>query len=262
VRGSAPSCRSTFSGAFTTDTKNRHQTDVAPPSRALKEIWIAWFNLHAELQKAIPKLVAAPFLSAASQARCNNRILLVGKATAGNWFQAEYRRALRRSPDEAVWERLERNRGFVRQKGNSKSFWNLFCRLAALNPDHGLDSVVWSNVAKIGRLKGNPSGRLLLAQEGLAVHTLRAEMREYKPALAMFVVGSDRVLSRVIEQAVEISPNEWSRSEEVDRASKITDVWWKAGRPALLWTRHPQGASRGEVEYWAARVQELISPQR
>jgi hypothetical protein len=246
----------------TENRKDRDLTSFAPSSRGLNEIWLAWFSLHAELSRAMPKTVAAPFLSAASQARCSRRILLVGKATAGGWWQVEYRKALLTSSSEAVSERLGRNRSFVQQKGNSKSFWNLFCRLAALNPDFGLDSVVWSNVAKIGRLKGNPTGRLLSAQEELAVRTLKAEIKEYKPALTMFVVGCDKGLSRIVERAVDTPADKWKRSEEVDRANGIAGVWWKQGPPALLWTRHPQGASRSEVEYWLSRAQELMRLQR
>ena len=136
----------------------------ATPSRKLNKLWSEWIDLHTVLYKGRHKGIqtpAAPFFSAASNIRCGSRILLVGKATAKSWHPANYRRALRGSPESAIRERLNRNRKFVRHGGNGGPFWKRFGRLTELNGELGTDSVIWTNVAKIGSETGNPRGLLL-----------------------------------------------------------------------------------------------------
>jgi hypothetical protein len=107
---------------------------------------------------------------------------VVGKATAGDYWPNSYKQFLRKSSDDAIDNRLVCNREFVRKRDNGKAFWNYFGQLADLDPGFGLDSVTWSNVAKIGSMTGNPSGLLLLVRADLAERTLRAEIDQYNPA--------------------------------------------------------------------------------
>jgi hypothetical protein len=236
------------------------QTQHAAPSRELSKLWYEWIDLHGILQKGRHRGMqapAAPFLSAVSNISCKSRILLVGKATAKSWWPEAYRRALRNSPDEAISERSGRNREFVQNGGNGGSFWKFFGRLADLDPDSGQDSVIWTNVAKIGSEIGNPRGLLLSAQADLAERTLRAEIKDYSPVLTVFVAGSDKDMSRIINRALGISDGEWIKSEEREPEAKVPDVWWREQQPTALWTAHPQGASSDETEYWIKKVRDL-----
>lgn len=227
----------------------------ATPRRELKKLWCEWIELHAVLEREISDL-AAPFFSACSRTKCNKRILLVGKATDRDWRADSYRDCLDRPIDEVIQERLRQNLDLVQSRGNGKAFWNFFCRLADINSEFGLDSIIWSNVAKIGRMRGNPRGKLLSRQVDLAIRTLRAEIREYHPALIFFVTGSDPVLSCIIHRTLGTLDCNWIKSDE--RSADVPDVWWRSGEPAALWTRHPQGAHNKEKDYWVKRARKLI----
>lgn len=98
--------------------------DFAWPSSPLLKLWREWIALHTVLDKGMPDQVAAPFFSAASSQPCRNRILVVGKATEKDWYLAEYKRKLRKSPDEAIQSRLSRNREIVRTGGKWKGIFD------------------------------------------------------------------------------------------------------------------------------------------
>lgn len=231
-------------------TKVNPTYNFATPSRRLKTLWLRWIDLHAALKTEVDgQRPAAPFFSAAPLRKGDRCILLVGKATARDWWLESYRQALRKSPNYAICERLARNRRQV--EGKRTSFWNLFHRLTDLDTSLGTDRVIWTNVAKIGSKEGNPSGLLLSLQAELAEQTLREEMSSYDPALTIFATGGDSDLSRIITRALGVSDRSWARSRK-------SDVWWQEGRRALLWTRHPQGATNIEIKGWIKRARQLI----
>lgn len=227
------------------------QEDVAWPRTRLRKLWREWINLHTVLDKGMPGRMAAPFFSAASPQICTDPILVVGKATGGNWWLDEYKK-LRKSPDEAIRNRLSRNRKFVREGGNGSAFWKLFERLTILLPEPDSRSLIWSNVAKIGCLKDNPEGILLSAQKDLAERTLRMEIEEYRPVLVVFVTGS--YAGDVINHALGLRDGEWQHSSKSDPDEGL---WWREGAPALLWTRHPQGVAATKIAFWLKRARAL-----
>jgi hypothetical protein len=221
--------------------------DFAWPSTALLKLWREWIDLHSVLDKGIPGSIAAPFFSAACSQDCPNRILVVGKATDKDWWLGEYKK-LCKSPDQAVRSRLGHNREFVRRGGNRSAFWRLFDRLAELSPEPDSCSLIWSNIAKIGALKGNPKGVLLSAQKYLAERTLRAEIEEYRPALVVFATGS--YAGDVIERVC--GGSDWKQS------STDNELWWRQGVPAMLGTRHPQGVTMDKIDFWIKKAGALV----
>lgn len=240
--------------------------EYAMPGRALKQLWCEWIELHSVLEKgmkeegALEKLPTAPFFSAASN-RHRKQILFVGKATDGDWCPDSYGSALRKSRDDAISERLRCNRKFVQSVGNKTAFWALFHRLTGISQEFGLEGGIWSNVAKIGSKKGNPSGLLLSAQADLAERTLRAEVEEYQPELIFFVAGSDAFMSRIILRALNLTSAEaaWSISERAEPEAGVRDVWWRNTTPPVLWTQHPQGKQSRETGYWLTKAKSLVN---
>jgi hypothetical protein len=234
--------------------------NYATPSRKLKKLWSEWIDLHAVLSKGEYKGIqtpAAPFFSAASEVKCRSRILLVGKATAGGWWAEDYQCCFRKSKHAVIHDRLNHNLDFVRHGGNGGPFWKFFERLANINQKFARDSVVWSNVAKIGSLVGNPRGLLLSVQADLAERTMLAELEEYSPKIVIFVTGSDKGLDRIITRTLGVPEDSWISSERKDRNAKVSNVWWTENKPPAVWTRHPQGAKALEIEYWVKKLREL-----
>jgi hypothetical protein len=223
--------------------------EFAVPSGALKQLWREWIKLHSSLEERY-KGVAAPFLSAASKKKRQRRILVVGKATAGDWWLGSYRKSLVRSTDEAIRDRLSRNRELVRSEGNHGAFWRFFCALVDRDSDPEFDGVIWSNFAKIGTKSGNPGKSLLSAQSDLAERTLRREITEYKPALVVIVTGT--YAGEFINHALERTNRDWKKS------GKDRDTWWTKGKPSFLWTRHPQGAGKQEADFWIDKARNLM----
>lgn len=234
--------------------------NYAMPGRKLKRLWSEWIDLHTVLSSGKRKNIqtpAAPFFSACSRAKSKSRILLVGKATDGFWYGKEYQRSFMKSKEEAIHDRLLRNRNFAEIGGNRRPFWQVFDRLASVNQELDRGSVIWSNIAKIGSLVGNPSGLLLSAQADLAERTLRAEIEEYDPKVIIFVTGSNDSMDRIIVRTLGVPIELWIRSEKHDRSAKTPGVWWTGKKPIALWTRHPQGARAHEIAYWVKKLQEL-----
>jgi hypothetical protein len=230
----------------------------AEPSRSLAKIWGRWIDLHKQLQQEGCQ-TAAPFFSAASSEKCSRRILFFGKATNQDWDINSYEAARGRSKDAVIRNRLKSNRDFVSGGGINSAFWSFFSRLARFDPDLGSDSVVWSNIAKIGSRSHNPDPGLLDAQSELATETLRQEIREYKPALTVFVTGS--FANGIINDALGTKDGLWSESRKADGDD---DVWWLKTTSTFpdarfLWTRHPQGKTRDKINFWVEKAEELLN---
>lgn len=234
------------------------QASFAEPGRRLSNIWLEWIELHKVLDKSMNGRVTAPFFSSAAFDHPQYCVLLVGKATAGDYWLGSYKRALRESPETAMRERLRRNREFLSGGGNRGPFWRFVERVAELRPDLGWDGVIWSNVAKIGCLKGNPSGPLLSAQEDLARRTLVQEVREYKPAVVVFVTAN--YADEIINDAFGFTSAGWESSP---KGTPDPEVWLKRGsrdfpKVRFLWVRHPQGKTRRQIDYWTQKTWDLI----
>lgn len=208
--------------------------------------------------------LAAPFLSAEP---CGYNpatipsVLIVGKATRGDWderYEARGSRCERRKETEDFIEK-EIKRG--------KGMWAFF-RFAARCADIAAQfspvpenvkpyqNLVWSNLAKIGTVSGNPNGKYCRFQEEMAVQTLREEISFYRPELVVLTTGEYQ------EQAMynATAPKEKWRTENEKMC-----YWWRPasnGLPALLWTYHPQGKSRKILDAWAAQAKKLIESSR
>lgn len=225
----------------------------AVPGIRLMKIWSEWIDLHAELEgEGLP--VTAPFFSAASSEGPAGPILLVGKATDGDWGTEGFKSFQRRQERAIVCDRLRLNRSFIDGGAKNSAFWCFYYRLAALAL--GADGVIWSNVAKIGRINGNPKGRMLTMQAELAIRTLQAEVAEYRPTLTVFVAGSDPVMSDIIVSALNAPAKKWTKSEGI-RACTIPDVWWMKGETPALWTQHPERKPAEQVDFWLDKARDL-----
>lgn len=226
--------------------------NYAAPGPKLKKLWQEWVEMHRVLNKGLAIKPAAPFFSAQSTGKRDSTILFVGKATKGDWELSRYQQSLRISVDAGIDDRLQCNREHIQKL--SSGFWTLLRSVASIQPATGLEGVVWTNVAKIGAQKGNPSGLLLSAQADLAERTLHTEIAEYRPALVIFVTGTFG--DQIIKRAVGIPDAEWQKSTLQDQDQ---DVWWKTGRPAFLWTRHPERKDRETINHWKERAIALLS---
>jgi hypothetical protein len=65
---------------------------------------------------------------------------------------------------------------------------------------NGLENLVWSNLCKIGQIRGNPSDKLVDEQFDLAVETLRLEIQTYGPKIVLFV--TDEYADSIINETI------------------------------------------------------------
>lgn len=232
------------------------QANYSEPSHRLTTLWLEWIGLHRMLEKALKAEITAPFFSSAASDHPDDCVLLVGKATARDYWGDDYRKSLRKSEKEAMRDRLMRNREIV-SSGYSGSFWRLFNQVAELRPDMGRDGVIWSNVAKIGTKTGNPTGLLLSAQGDLARRTLVEEVREYKPLLVIFVNGN------YAEQIVLDAFGWFKKDDRWKDCDAEGNVSWCSGsqefpKVQFLWVRHPQGKTAEHISFCCQKAWELI----
>ena len=234
--------------------------NYAMPGKELRKLWSEWIDLYSVLSTAKSNKLqtpAAPFFSACSSVKSKSRVMLVGKATAGDWCLKEYQGSIKKSRAAVIRDRMQHNRWVVQHENNQSPFWKFADRLASFNGELDRDSIIWSNICKIGSRVRNPKGLLLSAQADLAERTLRAEIKEYKPKVVIFVTGSDDFMDRILMRTVGVPIGSWVRSEKHDSSAKVHGVWWTDKKPIALWTRHPQGAKAHEIEYWVEKLREL-----
>ncbi|RYC30305.1 hypothetical protein D3273_19245 [Lichenibacterium minor] len=194
--------------------------------------------------------LAAPFVSGSLAAQDDTDILLVGKATAGEWYSHNY------SFDPSPEARRSCTVDFLRwvaSGGYKSAFWSFAKGISAKTARDGaspLSNLVWSNVAKLGVTVGNPEGRVLAAQTGRCAELLAAEIAYYKPKIVVFVTGSYG--GAIIEKATGTQPTAWEHSA-------TGSAWLRAqdGYPPMLLLPHPQGKSREKTETWIATVARL-----
>ena len=238
--------------------------------RPLKELEGVWLELFADMRQNPDRYgidadqLAAPFLSRSDVAYAPGTratVMLVGKATSGkNTLDNE---DVKEKYDlEAVKLRV----GAVIEEvilGVERSPFMRFAQSlsAAISTETGEDfgsfeNLIWTNIAKIGVISGNPSGAYFNAQMELAVETLAAEVDYYKPSLvvtstAWFGYGP---LRRAIPEMWDDHPNHSDRKDEKQN-------WWvypaKGERPAFLWTKHPQAKATATLDIWLEEAQRL-----
>jgi hypothetical protein len=206
----------------------------------LEELDLEWIKLFNGLQtdSKIHGPVTAPFVSVKPfgyDPSVNPCILYVGKAEGG--YGTEDRDKFLQCPtidqlSNATTDFLEK----VKAGKCHTPFWNFARRLSNSN----LQNLVWTNVCKLSVIgnNGNPTGRLFEVQKDLAIKTLKAEIETYRPHLVIFITGrfAESLIRKVVGDDHDTS---WTKKNE--------DLWWRKKTeelPAMMWTRHPQGARR------------------
>jgi len=221
----------------------------------LKEIQTKWVEKFIEMRKTDEKgLLAAPFLSVPFESDFAGKlgtILLVGKATAGPWFLDDFLAKLNSSSgfSDVAEERrsvtLEHLKSRKEKVRSPSAFWRFWESLGEVG-----SPVIWTNLAKIGVIQGNPNPAQLDAQAELACETLKAEIDEYKPALV--VIASDYAKEQII-YPVFGERSRWHEHDDgvcwIDR----TDSY-----PAILWTDHPERKKKTDLFSWLKKAREII----
>jgi hypothetical protein len=118
-----------------------------------------------------------------------------------------------------------------------------------------LQYITWTNICKIGTLKGNPSGFLLKEQRDLAIETLRCEIKLYNPRLICFVTW-DYAWDLVKEALGDRSDASW------DQSGINEWLWYRPpinGFPAALLTGHPERKRTELRKSWLNQVSELLA---
>ena len=216
----------------------------------LLDLQAKWIEKFDEMRRADDQeRLAAPFLSVPGELgglKGNGSIMLVGKATAGNWRSESFNATVRR-PTERLEERWKATYDHLRAEREKQrsAFWRFWGRLDTIG-----SPVIWTNLAKIGVKSGNPHGWYLESQKELACQTLEAEIKEYKPFLVVLVTAD--------YAKREIVYCQWPQRNW--NVSKIDGTCWIAsnGRePPVLWTDHPQAKPKERIEYWLRKAREL-----
>ena len=240
--------------------------------RALPELETEWLQLFASMRlnpgayKIEAKNLAAPFLSTANDGYrpgTPGSIMVVGKATSGKNTLGRAEVA-----DEYDADTVKRRISEVIQEsheGKEHSVFMRFTRELSVAVAEGVgqiqqqpyENLIWTNLAKIGVISGNPTGPYLQAQMELAVETLASEIAHYKPSIVVTTVHSFGYgpLRRAISELWESGPH--------DSVGSWPSYWRhpaQGGRPAILWTMHPERKKHAVLEAWKEVAIELASP--
>jgi len=234
----------------------------------LQELWFLWLVKYSEMcdcAEIDAKKLAAPFFSNAPEQGRSPVIMYVGKATARGWYKDQFAECMGLSREDRVAERHKRTKEWVDALSSGEQhksgFWIFATKLnniAAMTPEtcSSLSHIVWSNVAKIGRIDGNPRGIYFEKQKELAVRTLKAEIETYQPALVHFASWDDcdtAVIDALVDDGGERS---W------DKTGNSKGIWRRpsyASLPPLVWTEHPQGKDRDKWSLWLNKVREMLT---
>lgn len=228
------------------------------PDLKLEALQDKWLNLYSRLRKNKDldhHRFAFPFFSVKPvgyNPENFHSVLYVGRATAGGWEQRWATKAGRRRETEDFMANT-----VVPGRGGS-AFWRFAKTLTEIAASTGgvqplpYQNFIWSNLAKIGTLSGNPDGKYFEVQRDLALRTLQAEISVYRAALIVFVTGG---YQRNLVYETTLSETEWRKDDEE------SGYWWHPATqrlPALLWTDHPQGKPLGKLTVWADKARKLL----
>jgi hypothetical protein len=119
---------------------------------------------------------------------------------------------------------------------------------------HPFQHITWTNICKIGALKGNPRGFLLKKQQEIAVETIRLEIELYKPQLICFVTWDYAfdLVKKVIDDPDDAS---WNTTENEQW------LWWRestAELPPILLIGHPERKPLKFREGWLEKFRILL----
>lgn len=149
------------------------------------------------------------------------------------------------------------------KNGNCRSdFWDFALKLseelARLGGHQGthLDNLVWSNIFKIGEVgrkrPKNPGLAIQACQEQLAIDSLKAEIKAYRPKVVVWVHGGFGL--NVFKAVVNDIDKSWHRER------KDIGLYWREGHgflPSMVWTDHPQGKGRQIWRIWIKKACQL-----
>ena len=171
------------------------------------------------------------------------RILYVGKATSGKFDEAE----------------VERKSFNIRG-----AFWAFACQIAAAVgcSEDDIPCIAWSNISKVSYPQIAAEASLIAGFEQVAASTLESDIAATNPDIVVFVSAhfSDRVVELVSQGYAEA---DWNKSEDEADDPQVGDVWWRrrSDNIAVLWMRHPMGASMKLRQYAAAKIALLAGSQ-
>jgi hypothetical protein len=217
----------------------------------LHQIQAKWFDAFKEIEGIVePNCLAAPFFSVRerfSEISHRRTILLVGKATAGDWNKDAFRSKINSPLRERMHERRCATLGQLERMRNRpfSAFWRFWKGLHEFSP-----SVVWTNLAKIGMVSSNPSGDCLKVQSKLAIETLQAEIEEYDPKL--IIVTGEYATNEILYP---IWPKgNWKGARDPEYC------WIKKTHlgPPVLWVDHPERKRIQRIHLWVEKVRELL----
>lgn len=217
----------------------------------LRTIQEKWFGKFYDILKVVePDRLAAPFFSVreyGSDLTSRRGILLVGKATAGAWCKDEFLAKSNRPLGERLQERCTATLRHLEKMHipPSSAFWRFWTGLCQLSP-----SVVWTNLAKIGVVGGNPSGVCLEMQSQLAIETLQAEIEVYDPQL--IVIAGEYAKCEILYPI-------WPK--DTWEGARHPEYCWIKGthlRPSVLWVDHPERKRKERISLWLEKARELL----
>lgn len=167
-------------------------------------------------------------------------ILVVGQASGGSFYKGEdigYKGELSELPFIEATKMCEGMRMWLLERRRS-SFWqfiNRVCQLAyAPAPIDPRDIVAWSNLAKIGVVKGNPKPAQIKIQADLCAELLRTEISRLKPIATILLTGN-YAQEDILYRALDCKEGDWEQSApDKDRVASLNALG-----TTLLWAAHP-----------------------
>ncbi len=228
---------------------------------SLDHLWPEWFDLYNLLsaKKEYANQLAGLFVGHVPTGFADQpkKILYVGKATRG-----QFRRPADTSDDPTNFDwTLQLHQKYAAELFadlRCGGFWPFADKISKEMDSDSRSNLAWTNLCKMGMTTKNPSDKLIDFQKSLAIQTLRAEIDLYRPDLVVFVTNN--FAKQILFEAVNAEDIEsWSKSE-METPREVEDIWWRRGRsdcPAILWMRHPQGATREQTGYAIKKMREI-----
>ncbi|MBB5373001.1 hypothetical protein [Acidocella aromatica] len=217
-----------------------------------------WIELYYKMSRApdlVAEKLAAPFLSTLTEENKQNHsrnVLYIGKATAKDWYKPNF------EAEPTVQARHQKTCEFlqwIEGGGSTSAFWRLgkrFNDLMAQKQTASLSNLIWTNIAKIGVDRGNPSRTYLRHQQELAILTLIEEIKGYKPKLIVFV-SSDyaKDIVREVFQSFDADQDDpsWIKNDE--------HIWWRPALgqlPFVACVGHPQRKTCQTLDTWFSTI--------
>lgn len=232
----------------------------------LKELQGRWLEKWDEMRglESTQVALAAPFVSVGAyppKRQLRTKIMLVGKATNGDWCISSSEKDRPRPQSDRLQERRGATQAFLKEHAptHRSAFWSFSRELSKSLKAN----MIWTNAAKIGvwRTKDrsrsiNPYGYFLEQQKELAVETLAAEVLEYAPDLVVCLTASDS-LDEIVCLAFQ-SRGAWEE-KSIPSGSPVWILPRTIGHPPVLCTGHPWFKSLDVRKGWVTEAEGLVA---